>query len=329
MTSINSNHSTQQTIVLSAMALEVINGLKAPQKYISSKYFYDAEGSRIFQDIMGMPEYYLTDCEMEIFNTHKATIGSLFCNGCRGVDLVELGAGDGLKTQVLIAELLSQEVNFRYIPVDISEEAVLQLAGSMKQNFPGLDMLPRIGDYFHMLEELSMEYPSRKVVMFLGSNLGNFDQEQSIAFLGQINRAMSVDDLFFIGLDLKKDPEIIRRAYDDPHGHTRAFNLNLLNRMNRELGSDFDTDKFRHAPDYDPDTGIAISYLVSTRDQKVYFESLDETIHFKKGESIFTEMSQKYDQKLIQELASSSGFKVEAYFHDQRNYFVNSLWRKQ
>jgi len=165
----------QRTIELTHAALEIIEGLKSSPKQISSKFFYDGEGSRIFQQIMRMPEYYLTDCEAEIFETHKRGIGSIFCNDCFTVDLVELGAGDGAKTKILIEDLISKKINFRYIPVDISEDAVVQLAGAMKQKFPDLTLEPRIGDYFHMIENLSKEYPNRKVLMFLGSNLGNFN----------------------------------------------------------------------------------------------------------------------------------------------------------
>lgn len=318
----------QRILESTPIALEVVEGLKSYPKRISSKYFYDAEGSRIFQQIMRMPEYYLTDCEAEIFETHKRDIGAQFCNSCCTIDLVELGAGDGVKTRILIEDLLSEEINFRYIPVDISENAVVQLAGAMKQLFPALNLEPRIGDYFHMIENLSREYPNRKALMFLGSNLGNFDFQQSISFLSDLNRVMSADDLFFIGLDLKKDQEVIRKAYDDPHGYTRDFNLNLLHRFNRELGADFDPAGFIHAPRYDEKSGTASSFLQSTRDQTVLFAETGERISFKKGELIQTEISQKYDLDMIEDLAKASGFEVSMNFFDSRRYFASSLWKK-
>lgn len=318
----------QKAIALNTQIREVIEGLNSSPKQISSKFFYDGEGSRIFQDIMAMPEYYLTNCETEIFETCKRDIATLFCNDCCGIDLVELGAGDGSKTRILIEDLLSQEKNFRYIPVDISEDAVVQLAGAMKQEFPYLNLETRIGDYFHMIKNLSREYPNRKVLMFLGSNLGNFDFQQSISFLRGLNQAMSDDDLFFIGLDLKKDPEVIRKAYNDPYGYTREFNLNLLTRFNRELGANFDLDGFAHQPAYDPQSGTASSFLVSTKDQEVLFAEIDESIHFKEGEAILTEISQKYDLDMMEKLASDSGFQIVENFFDGRRYFVSSLWRK-
>ncbi len=318
----------QKTIELTSEALEMTEGLKLQKKRISSKFFYDPEGSRIFQRIMQMPEYYLTGCEAEIFETHKRRIGELFCRECYSVDLVELGAGDGQKTRILIESLLSQNINFRYIPVDISNEAVTQLVETMRGRFPDLDIDTRVGDYFHMLENLSRDYPNRKVVMFLGANLGNFNYDQSITFLRQLCTTMGNDDKLFIGLDMKKDSEIIRNAYNDPHGNTRDFNLNLLLRMNRELGADFNTDNFTHEPCYDPGPGAAKSYLVSTRDQEVYFSAMDETISFHKWETIYTERSQKYDMNMIKNIAEASGFRISENFFDSRHFFINSLWEK-
>lgn len=319
----------QKTVELTTESMEMVEGLKSRNKRIFSKFFYDSEGSRIFQQIMGMPEYYLTACEAEIFETHKRNIGAMFCSECFSVDLVELGAGDGQKTRILIEDLISENVNFRYIPIDISEQAVTHLVDDMHGRFPNLTIETRIGDYFHMLEDLSRDYPNRKVVMFLGSNLGNFNYHQSITFLGQLQKAMGDDDMLFIGLDLKKNPEVIRKAYNDPHGYTREFNLNLLRRMNRELGADFNPDHFTHEPCYDSGTGAAKSYLVSTRDQEVCFSGIDETISFRQWETIYTERSQKYDMEMIREMAEASGFHVAKNFFDDRKFFVNSLWKKQ
>lgn len=318
----------QTTLDITADALEMIGGLEATEKYITSKFFYDDAGSRIFQKIMQMPEYYPTNCETEILENHKQSIGTLFCNNCCSVDLVELGAGDGQKTRILIRELLGRQVNFRYIPVDISKSAVEGLENSLQREFPMLTVEPLIGDYFRMLENLSETYPNPKVVMFLGSNLGNLNREQSISFLSNISRSMLDNDRFFIGLDLKKDPGVIRRAYDDPHGYTREFNLNLLVRLNRELGADFNTDHFIHAPSYDPADGAARSYLVSTEEQEVFFAALDKTILFEKGERIYTEMSQKYDLEMIADMAEKSGFEIVENFFDRRKYFINSIWKK-
>jgi len=319
---------SEEALVLNDTATEVIQGLKASPKSISSKYFYDDQGSRIFQRIMDMPEYYLTDCETEIFQTQKSRIAELFCEGHCNIDLVELGAGDGSKTRILIDEFLNRDMRFRYIPVDISEEAVKLLAVSMQKAFPDLQMEALTGDYFHMLGHLSERCQNRKVILFLGSNLGNFDHRASVSFLSRLHAHMSKDDLIFIGLDLKKDPALIRSAYDDPHGHTREFNLNLLRRFNRELGSNFRVEAFAHRVSYDPRNGLASSALESLKDQEVCFASMDECIRFDRGELIHTEISRKYDPEVIASLAQESGFKVKASLFDSRNFFVNTLWAK-
>lgn len=311
-----------------AVAEEIIKGLQASEKYISSKFFYDDEGSRIFQDIMHMPEYYPTDCEAEIFEMQKEEIGALFCQHCESIDLVELGAGDGKKTRILAKEFLNNNFHFRYIPIDISKGAIDELVSRMQGEIPEMIIEEKIGDYFDIIEDLSLHYPNKKVLMFLGSNLGNYNIDQSIDFLSKLNRAMTKNDLLFLGLDLKKDPKIIRDAYDDPHGYTSEFNLNLLRRFNRELGADFNTENFLHAPYYDPKSGVAKSFLVSKKDQKVHFSEIDETIHFRKWETIYTEMSQKYDEKMIRNLAEASGFELVENFFDSRDYFVNTLWKK-
>ncbi len=305
-----------------------MGGLQSNKKYIASHFFYDSEGSRIFQKIMAMPEYYLTDCETEIFELHKQRIGDLFCSGCTSLDLVELGAGDGTKTRILLGYLLGSGINVRYLPVDISWEALHQLQTTMRSHLPEIDLYPQHGDYFDMIRKMAGRNHSRKVILFLGSNLGNFDRSRRISFLSQLRDAMSEGDLLFLGLDLKKDPGVIRRAYDDPHGLTREFNLNLLRRMNRELGADFDPDHFMHVPIYHPGSGTAESYLVSTLEQSVRFSATEETIRFGKWEAVHTEMSQKFNREMIREMAAETGFSILHSFTDQRNYFLNSLWKK-
>lgn len=318
----------ETTHTLTAIAEDVYSGLTATPKYIASKYFYDDHGSRIFRDIMNMPEYYLTNAEAEIFELHRSDISRQFCDTCESIDLVELGAGDGAKTRILLEYMFSNNVSFRYVPVDISEEANRQLTTHLRDRFPGIRIEEKTGDYFDMIGELSREYTNRKVIMFLGSNLGNYSNTESLDFLRKLSSMMTSRDKLFLGLDLKKDPEIIRKAYDDAAGHTRDFNLNLLERFNRELDADFDIRYFRHTPVYDPRTGAAKSYLVSTRDQVVRIPAIEKEIRFEKWEAIFTEMSQKYDLGLINKLAEGAGFVVEKNYFDNQHFFVNTLWTK-
>lgn len=308
-------------------ATDCLKGLTSNPKYLNSKYFYDEIGSRIFQQIMEMPEYYLTNCELEIFDTQKKDILDAFTEEHNRFELIELGAGDGLKTKILLSHFKQNEIKFRYVPVDISKDAVHELINNLQIDLPGLEVKGEIGDYFHCIKNIQLNGYGKKVILFLGSNIGNMDETQSLGFLNQLKKFMNPMDLLFIGFDLKKDPNLILDAYDDPHGHTAAFNLNLLRRMNKELGANFRLSVFKHHETYDPQTGTAKSYLISLNKQEVYFSNSNEQISFEKWESISTEISQKYDSKMIESLAEKSGFTIVKNFHDHQNYFTNSLWK--
>jgi len=310
---------------LSTFALDVLEGLQASPKYLSSKYFYDADGSRLFQQIMHMPEYYLTDCELEIFH-HKgdAIIQAFGMNG-QAFDLIELGAGDGLKTKVLLEKLWQLRKDFTYIPVDISATALNDLEKSIRLSLPKIKMNGLKGDYFDMLSHWQHQKP--KVLLFLGSNLGNFSIEQTHDFLSDLRNVLNKDDQLLLGLDLQKDPNVILRAYNDPHKLTAQFNLNLLKRINNELGADFCLELFEHKEFYDPGSGLASSYLISAKEQQVSLEFAGEPIKLYEGERIFTEQSQKYSKSMIIEMAKQAGFEVVSWFIDQRNWFADVLWK--
>ena len=308
-------------------AQDIEKGLQAKPKYLLSKYFYDDIGSCIFQDIMRMPEYYLTDCELEIFQKQKHSIYQSFTKSGSQFNLIELGAGDGLKTKVLLSYFLNQNCDFEYVPIDISGDAVRNLVRSLETEFSELKTDGQIGDYFHLLEEMNHYGDAKKVILFLGSNIGNFQEAEALLFFDKLRNVMQGEDQLFIGFDLKKEEQIILDAYNDPHGHTANFNLNLLQRINNELGADFDLSAFRHQEIYNPQTGTAKSELISLSNQKVDIAALGQEITFEKGEAIFMEISQKYDLDMIEQLAHKSGFEVVENFYDSRNYFVNSLWR--
>lgn len=305
-------------------AEDTLIGLSSESKYLLSKYFYDESGSRIFEEIMRMPEYYLTDCELEIFENYKIDLADQFFSPNKGFQLIELGAGDGLKTKVLLSHLFKNGVDFTYIPIDISRESMEKLKQDIHKRLPGLDVQEQIGDYLDLIPLLNGSIP--KIVLFLGSNIGNFSYEESLTFLRQLRSILNAEDKLLIGFDLKKDPEIILRAYNDPYGLTAAFNLNLLSRINDELDADFNTDNFIHQEVYDPYTGIAESYLISTKDQQVHILDLDRTIHLQENERIYMEMSQKYDETMIETLAGNSGFRIINNYYDKRSWFVDSLW---
>lgn len=305
---------------------DVRKGLSSTPKFLNSKYFYDDEGSRLFQEIMKVPEYYLSDCETEIFTNQAVEIFDAFDPG-GSFDLIELGAGDGTKTAILIDHFLERGADISYAPIDISNEALDALTGKFQREFPQLKMTPRAGDYFKILDSLKNGSGRRKVLLFLGSNIGNFSREAAVGFFRSLRDVMGDRDLLFIGFDLQKDPHVIVPAYDDAAGVTAAFNLNLLKRINRELDGDFDVSQFTHYANYRPIDGSARSFLISREEQSVHITALGETFHFDQWEAVFMEISQKYTLKMIEAFAGESGFAIEQNFLDSRRYYCNSLWR--
>lgn len=309
-------------------AAEIESGLNASPRQLPSKYFYDDRGDELFQMIMKMPEYYLTDCEFEIFSMQKDDIARLFAQNDQPFRLIEFGAGDGTKTKILLQHLTEQQYNFTYVPIDISANVLHILEDHLKTSLPQLEIQPIAAEYFEAMKQLEGQDHVRNIVLFLGSNIGNFTGGRATEFLNGISAHLNSGDLLMIGMDLKKDPEIILHAYNDNTGITRAFNFNILNRINNELDANINTDNFRHWPVYDPLTGETKSYLVSLKDQQIHIGYLDKTFHIKAAEAIQTELSQKYDLKMIQQMASGSGFQVKQNFFDCKHWYVDSVWEK-
>jgi len=322
--SVKENH----TETHSEFAQDIYLGLSSKPKYLQSKYFYDAEGDKLFQQITALNEYYLTDCEHEILNNHKDDLLTFFLDSNTPFLLTELGAGDGQKTEVLLNHFLYESVHFRYFPIDISPNVLDLLESKLLANFPQLNVSTYPGDYFRALDRLNAEANGRKVLLFLGSTIGNFKFEEAVKFLRSLKIRMTNKDLLLIGFDLKKTPNTILQAYNDPSGITAQFNLNLLHRINKELEGEFKPDDFYHHPTYDPSTGEAKSFLISKKNQTIRIGKLNTTFEFKEGEPIFTEISQKYDEDMINTLAEKAGFRVQNNFYDSRKYFVDSLWQK-
>ena len=304
---------------------EVYEGLTSELKYLSSKYIYDKKGDKLFQDIMAMPSYYLTDCEFEIFSLYKAEIATLF-EQKEGFDLIELGAGDGKKTKVLLKHLVENNSDFVYKPIDISQNAIDSLTNTLAQEIPNLVVNAEKGEYFEVLDRLKQFNTRKKVIMVLGSNIGNLLHPRAIAFLTQLKNTMNDGDLLFIGFDQKKNPQTIMDAYNDPEGITEAFNKNLLHRINTELGGNFNPDNFKHWEVYDPETGTAKSFLVAKEAQEVTIKAIDLKINFKPWETIHTEISQKYDDEVVHWLAKESGLKITTDFMDPKAYYKNYVF---
>lgn len=319
----------EQQLLISELATDALKGLSSKPKYLQSKYFYDDTGSTIFQDIMHMDEYYLTDCEFEIFSRQKDDLLKAFSNNGNHFNLVELGSGDGLKTKILLSHFFDKGANFHYSPVDISQKANEILAETLKSEIPSLQVTPKTGDYFQELQKINSNYETPKVIFFLGSNIGNFSLEETHEFLSHLSNYTNQGDKVLIGFDLKKSPDVILKAYNDPHGHTRRFTFNHLHRLNRELGADFDPQNFVHHCTYNPESGTLKSFLVATKKHKVRIEALEQVFNFEKWESIFMELSRKFDFDFIEQLAAKHGFQTLKNFTDKRDYFVDSLWVKK
>lgn len=306
----------------------IIDGLNAEPKTLPSKFFYDEIGDGLFQQIMRLPEYYPTACETEILNKHKIELCNLFSANGKSFKLIELGAGDGQKTRILIDCFRNNDCNFTYVPVDISSHVLELITERFAVEFPGLPQKPMVCDYFEALQKIKDE-KTPKVILFLGANIGNFTSHEAAGFLSRLAERMSKDDVFLCGFDLRKDPRIIYRAYNDSKGVTRDFNFNLLHRINKELDADFLDENFIHYPVYEPDSGEMKSFLVSTCAHSVKLRRVNKTIKFKCWESMFTEVSCKYNVEEIRQLAESSGLYVDRVFTDSKDYFADILLRKK
>lgn len=314
---------------LKQFAEDVDRGLSASRKYMPSKYLYDDIGSRLFEKIMFLPEYYPTRCEYEILHLYRDHLLNIFINGASSFELIELGSGNGLKSKILLKHFIDSNVKFDYYPNDISPLALDHLKESLGSLSEAVSLKPLVGDYFSVFKNVPEKGKNNRAFLFLGSTIGNFDLNGASTFLGDLSKGMKKDDLLAIGFDLVKNPIIISNAYNDREGVTRAFNLNLLTRINSELSADFDISKFEHYPVYDPATGEARSYIVSEFDQKVSVDYLNKQFHFKAGECIWTEISRKYNIEETQELARSAGFEPVQDFFDCKGYFLTAVWRKK
>ncbi len=305
-------------------ANDVIKGLTSKNKHLPSKYFYDNAGSLIFQEIMEMPEYYLTASEFEILSSQaKQIIEAINFN--QPFNIVELGAGDGLKTFNLLEYLVENNIDFYYVPIDISQGAMDSLIKSLKKKLPKLSIHPQVGDYFEILSKENVKTTIPSLLLFLGSNIGNYNEQEAINLLQLFNNSMKNGDGLLLGVDIKKNPKKIHEAYYDKHGITKRFNINLLIRINKEFDANFNIENFDFYCYYNPISGNVKSYIISLKDQKVQLKKLDIVVDFKANELIWTELSKKYSLDEINELATKCNFKIIDHFLDQKNYFTDTL----
>lgn len=310
-------------------AQDVMLGLTSQPKTLPSKYFYDAKGDKLFQKIMALPEYYLTRKEYEILEgQHEQILAPVLALG-EPFNLVELGAGDGMKTKILLRYLAEMRVEFTYYPVDFSGSVLEELEDSLAEELPALRVNPLQDTYRESLKKQLWEDGRPNLILFLGANLGNFGAEEAKNIINHLRVGTKKGDQVLLGFDLKKDPQTILNAYHDSKGVTREFNLNLLDRINRELDADFDRESFVHWPTYDPVSGECRSYLVSEIAQKVTVSSINQSFEFEAYEAIFTEISKKYSLPEISALAALGGFEVKQNFVDSDGFFADVLWEKR
>ena len=309
-----------------SFAEDVRRGLTAEPKSLPPKYFYDALGSQLFEAICLLPEYYLTRAEGEIFERHAAEIADAAAGGSR-LTLVELGSGSASKTRRLIDALLARQERLTYVPVDISTAALEASAHALLQDYPRLSVTAYAGDYDSALPRLgeNFEPGARALVLFLGSNVGNFDRGAARDFMRRLRAALREGDALLLGADLKKAPDVLEAAYDDPLGVTAAFNLNVLARANGELGADFQLRRFRHVALYDEREGRVEMHLESTREQTVLIGALGLRVHFRAGERVHTENSYKYSPEELSELAAAAGFTLTRTWLDEGGRFSSNL----
>lgn len=303
---------------------DVLHGLKDYPKRLQSKYFYDENGTALFQRIMNMPTYYLTACELEIFRDKTVELAEVLRVEQEPFDLIELGAGDAMKSSFLLKHLVGKKVDFNYMPIDICGQVLSALRDRLNQDLPGLTVIPLYGEYLEMLRKATEQSDRRKIVLFLGSNIGNMELEDAHGLCRSVNRQLKVGDTMLIGFDLQKNPHTVLQAYNDNEGITEAFNLNLLERINRELDADFNITAFQHYQTYDPMDGGCRSYLVSLIDQTVRIG--EEFISFGVNEPVAVEISRKYTALEIDRMAIESGFAPITQIADSKNWFVDAVW---
>jgi dimethylhistidine N-methyltransferase len=307
---------------LTGFAEDVRKGLSAHPKRFLPKYFYDELGSQLFDAICLLPEYYLTRAENEILQRYADEIVAAV-DGQK--TLLEMGSGSASKTQRIIEALLRVQSELLFIPVDISATALESSSRILLQSYPQLRIEAYAADYFAGLAELSKNPRPRTLALFLGSNISNFDRDEALRFLHALRSVLQKGDALLLGADLKKDPAILEAAYNDALGVTSAFNLNVLARINRELGGTFDLRAFRHRAFYNDAIGRIEIYIESRAKQRVRIEKLDLEVEFDVGELIHTENSYKYDMTGIRELAAATGFTLSRTWLDSQERFSSNL----
>lgn len=303
----------------------VKNGLSQKPKKLSSRYFYDDIGDELFQQIMQMDEYYLPKSEMEIIKKHSEQIAKDITLKNENLQIVELGAGDGTKTKYFLKHFLPNFSALEYVAMDISDNILEVNKAEIRTEIPEINQRNIAGNYFETYKNLEPT-KSARLVLFLGANIGNFPNQEAFNFFKFVKSNLKQSDYFLVAFDLVKNPRKIIAAYDDKQGITKQFNLNLLSRINNELGADFDVSKFDHFPFYNPLNGITSSQIISLEAQKVNFKD-GFVAEFDAFEAIHTEVSKKFFWSDIEEVALNSGFKIVKTYYDSNKEYAFVLFQ--
>ncbi len=311
------------SVVTSPIAAEVYDGLTRKPKSLSPKLFYDAMGSKLFERITELPEYYLTRTERAILAAYS---GDIIAAAGRGLSLIELGAGTASKTRLLIRAALNRQSTMAFYPIDVSRSALDEAVASLNGDFPGLRVMPVVDDYSRGLGQLA-KLPGRKLLLYLGSSIGNFEPMQAGAMLRMMRSSLHPGDALLLGTDMVKPAEILVPAYDDAQGVTAAFNKNILAHINRELAANFNLDNFIHVALWNPECSRMEMYLESTSPQVVEIRQLGTRIHLNKGERIHTENSYKFTQSILDAILDMAGFVPEHTWMDEKGWFALHLAR--
>jgi len=304
---------------------DVREGLAAVPKRLEPKWLYDDLGSALFDAICKLPEYYLTRVDTALLAEHASEIIASFTEP---LDLFELGSGSSVKTHHILDAIFAHQEQLRYHPIDISDDALVTASTHLISRYPALEIAAHAGDYYSVLEHRGLDRAQRALVMFLGSNIGNYQPLEAKRLLRAIANALSAGDGLLIGVDLKKSSAVLCAAYDDPTGVTSAFIKNVLGRMNRELAATFDLHAFTHRVEYNETSGAVNSYLESLCDQEVEIATLGQSYSFAKGERIHVESSYKFSFADLAELAATSGFHLEKTWTDAEQRFCEALFIK-
>ncbi|MBD3223287.1 MAG: L-histidine N(alpha)-methyltransferase [Caldithrix sp.] len=307
-------------------AKDVHEGLSSKPKTLPSIYFYDYQGSLLFEEICRLPEYYLTRAESEILETYRDEIINHLE---KDTQLVELGSGSSIKTQLIIEQFLDEYKKAHYSPIDISKKMLKNSSYSLLNRYSQLHITSVAAEYNEGLKHLNLENDKAKLIIWLGSSIGNFHPDESTEFVKQLSQQLEPQrDYCLIGFDLRKDRKILEQAYDDAEGITAQFNFNILTRINRDLGGQFDLHNFRHLARYNEDEGRVEMHLVSEQAQQVFIRQLNNHYQFETDETIHTENSYKFSQSQIDNLARQTGLYVHQRWFDSQNLFTLVLFRK-